>query len=355
MPNLRAKGTLRMYSVFALICLANDPSICREVMIAQPDISAGICVTSNQVAADWVASRPHYTSTSVTCRETNNGLDFQEVAPGVFAHLGHIALPDGQNLVDISNFGFVVGRDSVVVFDSGGSRAVGEAALRGVRRITELPISHVVLGHMHPDHVFGASVFAEAGAKVIGHDGLEAALAARADNYLESLTRLVGKAGFLGSEVPVIDEGVSGKIEIDIGDRVVELTSFATAHTSADLTMIDQQTRTLFSSDLVFLQHTPALDGSVRGWQAAMDRLAGFDAARVVPGHGPVSEFPQALGPTESYLDRLATETKEQIDKGVSLSQAAPIIAQSERENWQLFDEFNIRNATGAYAEIEWE
>jgi len=128
-----------------------------------------------------------------------------------------------------------------------------------------------------------------------------------------------------------------------------------TAHTNSDLVMIDQKTGTMFTSDLVFLMHTPALDGSLRGWQSEMKKLAEFDVEWVVPGHGPVTRFPEALSPTSDYLDVLASSTKEQLDAGVSLSEAAPLIAQSERPNWQLFDEFNVRNATGAYAEMEWE
>ncbi len=345
-----------MYSVLATICLISAPEVCREVMLPVPQISADICTDDAEgFANDWAFDREDFDVKSSICQEMETEFEYSEVAPGVYVHEGQIGLPNAVNRVDLSNMGFVIGSESVAVFDSGGSRAVGEAALVGLRRITDLPISHVFLGHMHPDHIYGATVFAEAGARVVGHPNLAEALQARAHNYHESLTRLVGPEGFLGSEIPEIDMIVEGVQTFDLGGRILEVRSMETAHTNSDLVMIDQTTRTMFTSDLVFLHHTPALDGSLRGWQSEMKKLAEFDVDLVVPGHGPVTPFPEALIPTQSYLDVLAQSTKEKLDQGISLSEAAPLIAQSERPNWQLFDEFNVRNATGAYAEIEWE
>jgi len=345
-----------MFSVFATLCLSAMPEICREVMIPAPDTSAAICQTSaDEVAQAWAARSGLYDVKSASCRAAEGGLTFAKIGPGVYAHVGHIGLPNGENLGDISNMGFVVGSQSVAVFDTGGSRAVGEAALVGLREITDLPISHVFLAHMHPDHVFGATVFAETGAQIVGHPNLQEAMDLRGANYSASLSRLIGPAGFLGSEIPQVDETVESSRLFDIGERQLEIRSVGTAHSNTDLVMIDQSSGTLFASDLVFLVHTPALDGSLRGWQEVLRELADLSVEQVVPGHGPVASFPKALAPTREYLDALADSTKEQLDAGVSLSAAAPVIAQSERENWELFDEFNTRNATGAYAEIEWE
>jgi len=42
------------------------------------------------------------------------------------------------------------------------------------------------------------------------------------------------------------------------------------------------------------------------------------------------------------------------IARGAPISAAAQAAA-SEKSNWQLFDEYNTRNATAAFSEIEWE
>jgi hypothetical protein len=39
----------------------------------------------------------------------------------------------------------------------------------------------------------------------------------------------------------------------------------------------------------------------------------------------------------------------------VPMQGAVPRIAQSERARWSLFDEYNARNATAAFSELEWE
>jgi hypothetical protein len=39
----------------------------------------------------------------------------------------------------------------------------------------------------------------------------------------------------------------------------------------------------------------------------------------------------------------------------VPLGEAVTQIGQSERARWRLFDDYNPRNATTAYSELEWE
>ena len=84
--------------------------------------------------------------------------------------------------------------------------------------------------------------------------------------------------------------------------------------------------------------------------------LGGIKAARLVPGHGPVdAPWPAASGDTERYLGVLARDLRRSIAAGLSLTAALETAGQSEAGRWQLFDEYNRRNATGAFAELEWE
>ena len=92
-----------------------------------------------------------------------------EIAPGVFVHQGLHELPDASNAGDEANIGFVIGRDAVAVIDAGGSRQVAEGLYAAIRARTDLPIDWLILTHMHPDHVLGASLFREAGATLVGH------------------------------------------------------------------------------------------------------------------------------------------------------------------------------------------
>ena len=124
-----------------------------------------------------------------------------ELAPGVFVHMGEVAVPGPGNAGDTANLGFVVGEAAVAVIDAGGSRAVAERLYAAIRARTDLPIRWLVLTHMHPDHTLGASVFAEAGARVVGHARLADALANRAGTYEAALAREAGPAVAIGSEI----------------------------------------------------------------------------------------------------------------------------------------------------------
>ena len=78
--------------------------------------------------------------------------------------------------------------------------------------------------------------------------------------------------------------------------------------------------QTLFAGDLVFLPHIPVMDGSIRGWLGTMEELGSIPAQRVVPGHGPVSEWPAALTDERRYLsaaaDVRALDKKRRADNG---------------------------------------
>ena len=144
-------------------------------------------------------------------------------------------------------------------------------------------------------------------------------------------------------------------MRLDLGGRVLTLKTWRTAHSDSDLTVLDNASGTLFAGDMVFLRHVPVLDGSIRGWLAALDELAAIPAKRVVPGHGPMADWPAALADERRYLQRLAQDTRSLIAQGVPLARAVESAGASERLQWQLFEEYNARNATAAYSELEWE
>lgn len=334
-----------MFEAVVMICAALAGEPCRAALV--PGFEAETLEGCEAALAARAVE-------GALCRAAGGALAVEEVAPGVFVHEGRIEEPDAGNGGDVSNLGFVIGDAAVAVIDSGAAAWIGEALWRAIRARTELPVRHVILTHVHPDHVLGASVFA--GAEVVGHAGLARALAERKGNYLESFTREIGLPLFLGSEAPEVTRGVEGGTLVDLGGRVLELRSWQTAHSSSDLTVFDRETGTLFAGDLVFDRHVPALDGSLRGWQAVLSEMHGLEVARLVPGHGgPVLDWPEGGAPVLGYLDVLARDARAAIDTGLRLGEAVREIGASEAGAWALFEAFNARNATVAYTELEWE
>jgi hypothetical protein len=86
-----------------------------------------------------------------------------------------------------------------------------------------------------------------------------------------------------------------------------------------------------------------------------LDDLALISAARVVPGHGQIALWPQAIEDQRRYLNRLAGDVRTLVAAGAPIAAAAAEAGQSEKRRWSLFDEYNARNATAAFAELEWE
>ncbi len=283
-------------------------------------------------------------------------LALDEVGPGVFMRRGPDAEATSENADAICNAGFIIGKVSVLVTESGGSFADGQWLRAEIRKRTDKPIRHVVMSHIHPDHIFGAGAFLEDDPAFIGHANLRGMIDARGEYYRGRLADILG-ADKAGKPVyPTVEVKEGSATEVDIGERKLTLTAHGTAHTNTDLSMLDSASGLLFTGDLLSVGRIPSLDGSLLGWLKRIDELKATGAKRAVPGHGPtVVDAEPAFAALARYLGTLRDETKKAVDADVPIEKAVRTVAQSERENWHLFENYNPRNVTQAYQELEWQ
>ena len=282
-------------------------------------------------------------------------LSVTEISSGVYVYFGEHQMPNKTNHGAIANIGFIVGDSCVAVIDTGGNPEQGMALKRAIQATTDTPICYVINTHVHPDHIYGNIVFKQKGVTFIGHDKLARAMATRGDYYIDKAAEQLDIQLTTAHIIPP-DRAVKKQMMINLGNRKLMLTAHPTAHTDNDLTVFDKKTNTLWMSDLLFVEHLPVIDGSLKGWLGELKRLEKHNYKLVVPGHGPIdTQWPQSMQAEKTYLELLLTEIRQMMRDGKFIEQAIAEVGYSEKKKWRLFDQFHKRNVTTAFAELEWE
>lgn len=280
----------------------------------------------------------------------------QEVAPGVWMVQGVSALGSSANRNFISNAAFVVTPAGVVVIDALGSPPLAEELIAAIRRITPQPVKHVVVTHYHADHVYGLQAFQALGATITAHRSGQA--------YLHSDTAKLRLQASREEMAPWIDDStrlvpadrwIEGPERFTLGGVEFLLQPVGPAHTVEDLVVFLPASRVLFAGDIVFRGRVPFVGQADSGsWVAALDKLVGFDAALIVPGHGPVSSSAQAdLKLTRDYLLHLRQTMGEAARNLEPFEEAYAKADWSRFENLPLFKAANRINAYNTYLLME--
>ena len=282
--------------------------------------------------------------------------NLEEVEDGIYVHFGLQEDANQINKGDIANIGFIVGERSILVIDTGGTPKIGEKLYKKIKEISELPISHVVITHSHPDHYFGTNIFINDSIEIIGHKKLQRSLDANFEFY-KSLqlvnTRDQSVKEFDNFKISKFVD-VDKNLSIDLGDRIIEIQAWPSGHTDNDLSIVDKKTKTLWTEN-VFIKRTPSIRASVKGWKKNLKETSKLDINLIIPGHGPVRKKNDALKPMLSYFNRLIENTRKFHKKNISLSKAIEIFPEENKENWLLYNTYHPSNITKVYTELEWE
>ena len=285
----------------------------------------------------------------------SSNFTIEDVGSGIYVHHGeHLDIDTGYQ-GDICNISFVVGSKGVAVIDTGGSFKTGNKLREAIKKITPLPILYIINTHVHPDHIFGNAAFTQDHPQFVGHAKLGDAMQLRKEAYDKLNIKYLGDDA-KGSEIVKPTIQVKEPIDLDLGDRTLKVTPYPTAHTNADISVIDSKTSTLFTGDLLFIERTPVIEGDIKGLIVAIDMLKTYPAKQVVPGHGPLTKnWLQALNNEQRYLNTVLTDIRANIKVGKSMGEAMDTVATGEKDKWLLFDIANRRNVNTIYPGLEWE
>ena len=273
-----------------------------------------------------------------------------QLAQGVWFVQGNSALGSTGNRNFISNAGFFVTDEGVVVVDALGSPALAQELLREIHRVTPQTLRYVVVTHYHADHIYGLQTLAQAGAKVIGHASAREYLnsdtaqrrleASRIDlaPWIDANTRLVPADQWLDTQ--------ETRFRLGSMDFVVD--HVGPAHTPEDVVVFVPQLGVLFAGDLFFQGRIPFVgQADSRLWIQALNRLMKYQPKIVIPGHGPASTNPMVdMTMTRDYLLYLR---KTMGEAAKNMEPFEEVYAKTDWSRFESIPLFRVANRMNAY------
>lgn len=219
-----------------------------------------------------------------------------------------------------SNCGLVVSGGRALLVDTQFTVALTRELLNAIEaRCPGVEVATVVTTHANGDHCWGNQLLN--GAEIIGSAALEDELAhevqpeqlaalsgpSAPDTPLgDYMRRHFGVFDFTGVRVTPPTRTFTDRLDVPVGERVVELIEVGPAHTDGDVIVHVPDAGVLYAGDILFIGGHPIMwTGPVDNWIAACDRILATRAGRIVPGHGPVTD-PAGVQMFRGYLEWVA-------------------------------------------------
>jgi glyoxylase-like metal-dependent hydrolase (beta-lactamase superfamily II) len=238
----------------------------------------------------------------------------EELADGVYAYTAQ-----GD-----PNVGCVIGTDAILAIEARATPLMAQRWIDVVRTISDRPFGDLVLTHYHAVRVLGAAAFmprrivaTRMTADLVEERGAQdwASEQARMPRLFQGAETIPG----LTRPTDTFEE----RMEIDLGNRVVELRFLGRGHTSGDLVVWLPAERICFAGDLVEAQAAPYMgDAHIGDWRGAtLDNVETLGAEQMVGGRGPVvrgASVVQAVADTRGFLSAVLEGAREIKDSGGS-------------------------------------
>jgi glyoxylase-like metal-dependent hydrolase (beta-lactamase superfamily II) len=262
----------------------------------------------------------------------------RELAPGVYSY-EQLRMAADEWFTTVSMI--VISDDGVLVADGQGNEAETELLVEHVARLTDAPITDVVIASDHGDHTGGNAAFPE-GVRVWAHPTSAEQIAA---------------ADPAGAGARPVTDLVEDRAEMMLGDRRVELHFLGRAHTGGDLTVYLPDEKILFMSEAYLHRVFPAMrTAHPTEWVAMIERAQAMDVETYVPGHGFVDDPAILAEELETFRQAIVTviaEARRLHEAGVPLEQAMEEARFGDLESWSLRSSQGPRAVQQVYAELE--
>lgn len=245
-----------------------------------------------------------------------------KVTDRIYVIHGIQGMPDESNKGFISNSGFVVSDEGVVIIDSGGSMEVGEMLLRKIREVTDKPVIAVFNTHLHGDHWLGNAAVRKAfpNVRIYAHErAIERLTAGEAEQWMDIFTQAMDRS-VVGPKAVLPDIALKGGETLEIAGNTYNTHHTGHAHTDSDIMIEYPADKALFAGDIVITGSVVSAarpeDFSAKGQIAAVEYALKLPVDIYVPGHGPTGgrEIPEA---TKRFLEVLYGSVQRHYDEGL--------------------------------------
>jgi len=294
---------------------------------------------------------------NTTYPETNVEMELQQVSEHVYYVQGKAGIAT-DNEGFISNAGFVVTEEGVVVFDALGTPSLANLFLSKIRSVTDKPILKVIVSHYHADHIYGLQVFKDQGAQIIAPIGVmdyisSEAAAERLEERQFSLEPWVNEKTYIVTPDIITDKAMI----FQHGNTKFTIDVLGAAHSEGDLTLFVEPEKVFFSGDIIFEGRVPYLgDAKTKVWLDTLTQMEVDKITALIPGHGPAARNPNnAISATRNYLAKIRSVMKSAVENLDDFATTYDAADWSEFENLPAFEEAHRRNAYQVYLSMEEE
>ena len=281
----------------------------------------------------------------------------EKISKNTWVVHGPLEFPTPQNKGFMNNPAFTVTDKSVVVFDPASSLQSGEGLLKKIKAITDKPVTHVFISHVHGDHWLGNQAIKAAfpNVKLYAHPQMiEEANEGEAESWvvlMENLTEGATK----GTEAVIPDLALEDGQEVKIDNITVRTYLDDWAHTKTDAMFVIPEEKVLITGDNVTFKRIARMsDGNFQGNLKSVARAMEFDVEKVVPGHGPTGGK-EVLAAFHNYLQAIyqAAERAVEDDLEPYEVKAELLPKMSSYHEWSGFEDEFGRHISLAILEAE--
>ena len=274
-------------------------------------------------------------------------------------HVHVFEAAEGTTAVVNGNIVAVVGREAILVVDSGQFPSIARRVVNDIKALSGAPVRYVVNTHWHGDHLLANSVFREAWpeAKFVAHPhSIERAAAVYADYAATIPERLPGivaglekqrlSAGdderiwvdrtlacieaarpdiaavrYLAPDTPLTD-----RLDVDLGGVTVSVRHIGSGNTPGDLVVWVESDRLLATGDMVVAPVPYAIGSDLEPWTRTLAQVKRLSPAVIVPGHGPVMRDDSYVRDVDALIATTDRQLRDLLARGVSREEAAKVL-----------------------------